>query len=48
MPATWRSFELLTLIHSTGLAALIATHNMDIAKRMDRVLTLQGGTLVEV
>ena len=40
--------ELLTLIHSSGLAALIATHNMDIAKRMDRILTLRGGKLVEV
>jgi lipoprotein-releasing system ATP-binding protein len=40
--------ELLSLIHSTGLAALIATHNMDIARRMDRVLTLQGGKLVEM
>ena len=40
--------ELLALIHTSGLAALIATHNMDIARRMDRVLTLQGGKLVEV
>ena len=40
--------ELLDLIRNSGLAALIATHNHDIAKRMDRVLTLQGGKLVEV
>ena len=40
--------ELLNLIHTSGLAALIATHNMDIAKRMDRILTLRGGKLVEV
>jgi len=39
---------LLDLIRNSGLAALIATHNHDIAKRMDRVLTLQGGKLVEV
>ena len=40
--------ELLSLIRNSGLAALIATHNMDIAKRMDRVLTLRDGLLVEV
>ena len=40
--------ELLSLIRNSGLAALIATHNMDIAKRMDRVLTLRDGLLVEM
>jgi lipoprotein-releasing system ATP-binding protein len=40
--------ELIDLIHSTGVAALIATHNMDLARRMDRVLRLEGGHLVEV
>ncbi|KWT70182.1 Lipoprotein releasing system ATP-binding protein LolD [Hyphomicrobium sulfonivorans] len=39
---------LLHLIHTTGVAALIATHNMDLARRMDRVLRLEGGALVEV
>ena len=40
--------ELVELIHSTGVAALIATHNMDLARRMDRVLRLADGQLVEV
>ena len=40
--------ELLGLIRNSGLAALIATHNHDIARRMDRVLSLEGGKLVEV
>jgi lipoprotein-releasing system ATP-binding protein len=34
---------LLDLVRSTGLAALIATHNPDLAARMDRVLRLEGG-----
>jgi lipoprotein-releasing system ATP-binding protein len=38
--------ELLRLVRTTGLAALIATHNPDIARRMDRVVTLRDGTLV--
>jgi len=40
--------ELIELIHRTGVAALIATHNMDLARRMDRVLRLADGLLVEV
>jgi lipoprotein-releasing system ATP-binding protein len=40
--------SLLHLIHSTGVAALIATHNMDLARRMDRVLRLEDGILIEV
>lgn len=40
--------ELIDLIHRTGVAALIATHNMDLARRMDRVLRLADGLLVEV
>ncbi len=39
---------LLHLIHSTGVAALIATHNMELARRMDRVLRLEDGILIEV
>ena len=38
--------ELLKLVRTTGLAALIATHNPEIAQRMDRVVTLRNGTLV--
>ena len=39
---------LLELITTTGVAALIATHNMELAKRMHRVLRLDHGKLVEV
>ena len=39
---------LATLIKATGLAALIATHNMEIAARMDRRVTLQDGIVVEL
>jgi lipoprotein-releasing system ATP-binding protein len=34
---------LMELVRSTGLSALIATHNMDLAARMDRVVRLSGG-----
>lgn len=37
--------ELLTLVRTTGLAALIATHNPELAQRMDRVVTLRDGHL---
>ena len=40
--------ELVELIRSSGVAALIATHNLDLARRMDRVLRLESGHLVEV
>jgi lipoprotein-releasing system ATP-binding protein len=39
--------ELLSLIHSQGVAALIATHNLALAARMDRVLRLEDGLLKE-
>jgi len=43
-----RVFDLLLgLVRDTGLAALIATHNPDLAARMDRVLRLEGGRLAE-
>ncbi|RDD73145.1 ABC transporter ATP-binding protein [Paracoccus versutus] len=34
---------LMALVRETGLAALIATHNMDLAARMDRVIRLGEG-----
>ncbi|MGB3720372.1 MAG: ABC transporter ATP-binding protein [Hyphomicrobiaceae bacterium] len=40
--------ELIDLVVRTGVAALIATHNMELAARMHRVLRLEGGVLVEV
>ena len=38
--------ELLDLVRSTGIAALIATHNPDLAARMDKVVRLENGRLV--
>jgi len=38
--------ELIELVRTTGLAALIATHNPEIARRMDRAVTLRDGQLV--
>ncbi len=40
--------ELLDLITRTGVAALIATHNMALAARMHRVLRLEHGLLKEI
>jgi lipoprotein-releasing system ATP-binding protein len=37
---------LMGLARDTGLAALIATHNMELAARMDRTVRLQDGVLV--
>jgi lipoprotein-releasing system ATP-binding protein len=34
------------LVRATGVAALIATHNLEMAKHMDRVLALKDGRLV--
>ena len=36
---------LMGLVRDTGLSALIATHNMELAARMDRVLRLEAGHL---
>lgn len=42
-------FQALTqLVSASGLAAMIATHNMDLAARMDRRVTLREGKLVEM
>jgi lipoprotein-releasing system ATP-binding protein len=38
---------LVGLVRKTGLAALIATHNLELARRLDRVLTLEDGVVVE-
>lgn len=35
------------LVRQSGLAALIATHNHDLAARMDRRVTIEGGKIVE-
>ncbi|MDJ0512648.1 MAG: ABC transporter ATP-binding protein [Methyloceanibacter sp.] len=39
--------ELMRLVRDEGVAAVIATHNLDLAARMDRVLRLTEGLLVE-
>jgi len=36
---------LLGLVRHTGLAALIATHNLDLARRLDRIVALEDGRL---
>ncbi len=36
------------LIRASGLATIIATHNMDLAARMDRRVTLREGRIVEM
>lgn len=38
---------LANLIKNEGAAALIATHNHDLARRADRVVTLKGGLVVD-
>jgi len=40
--------SLTALVRASGLAAVIATHNMDIASRMDRRVTLRDGQVVEL
>jgi lipoprotein-releasing system ATP-binding protein len=39
--------EFVRLIREEGLGALIATHNIDLARRMSRLVRMEGGTLVE-
>ncbi len=48
-PATSdRVFDaLMDLVRSTGLAAVIATHNLDLAARMDRAVRLVDGRLID-
>jgi lipoprotein-releasing system ATP-binding protein len=36
------------LVHASGFAAVIATHNLQLASRMDRRVTLQDGKVVEM
>ena len=39
---------LMQLVKASGLAAIIATHNMELAARMDRRVTLREGLVVEL
>jgi lipoprotein-releasing system ATP-binding protein len=40
--------ELISLIEHTGVSALIATHNMELARNMHRILRLEDGVLREL
>jgi lipoprotein-releasing system ATP-binding protein len=39
---------MMALVRATGLGALVATHNMELAARMDRRVTLREGKVVEL
>jgi lipoprotein-releasing system ATP-binding protein len=39
---------LMQLVRASGLAVIIATHNLDLAARMDRRVTLKEGRVVEM
>jgi lipoprotein-releasing system ATP-binding protein len=39
---------LIERVRGAGIGALIATHNMDLARKMDRILVMQDGQLKEV
>lgn len=39
---------LLSLVRASGLAALIATHNLELAGRMDRRITIRDGLVVQL
>jgi lipoprotein-releasing system ATP-binding protein len=39
---------LMTLVRGTGLSAVIATHNLELAARMDRQIRLDAGQLVSL
>jgi lipoprotein-releasing system ATP-binding protein len=42
-------FEALeALVKQSGLSAMVATHNHDLARKMDRCVTLKDGQLVEL
>lgn len=39
---------LMERVRKAGIGALIATHNMDLARKMDRILVMQDGELKEI
>jgi lipoprotein-releasing system ATP-binding protein len=42
-------FSTLTqLVKASGLAAIVATHNAELAARMDRRVTIRDGVLIEL
>jgi len=40
--------SLIDIVRASGLAALIATHNLDLARRLDRIVSLEDGRLAPV
>lgn len=40
--------ELVTIVKETGLSALIATHNFELADKMDRKVMLQDGKIIDM
>ena len=43
-----RVFEMLArLVHETGVAAMVATHNMGLAGRMDRIVEIRAGQVTD-
>lgn len=40
--------ELVAIARQTKLGSIVATHNMDLAKRMDRIIKIDHGILVEI
>ncbi|MBV8791284.1 MAG: ABC transporter, partial [Pseudolabrys sp.] len=36
------------LVRASGLATIVATHNMDLAGRMDRRVTIRDGVVIEL
>ena len=40
--------QLMSLVRNTGLATIVATHNLDVARRMDRIWRMEDGLLIEV
>ncbi|MDB5382046.1 MAG: transporter, partial [Rhodospirillales bacterium] len=39
--------ELMQAVRGQGVAALVATHNPELARQMDRVVTLRDGRITE-
>ena len=39
---------LIEIVRASGLAALIATHNLDLARRLDRIVALEDGSLRDI
>ena len=40
--------ELVSIVKETGLSALIATHNLDLANKMDRKVKIEDGKIIDL